>query len=180
MSFLVPDGAIGHPAGVAGGCRGVPPARSTRRAVRGVLPGRAGPWLGPRGSDRAGLRAGSGPDGGVHDDYRAAAGRLPQRRRSRPGGGSPGRCQRADPVPRDARQNGLSAHAHGQAAYRDQRWEIARWSSQPPTAFTAGDVTAMVMYAGCGVGDIGEVTSAARIVDRMIADALPLLFHVVP
>jgi len=68
----------------------------------------------------------------------------------------------------------------GQAAYRDRHWEIARWSSQPPTAFTAGDVTAMAMYAGCGVGDISDVTSAARIVDRMMADALPLLSHAVP
>ena len=68
----------------------------------------------------------------------------------------------------------------GQAAYKDQRWQIARWSSQPPTVFTTGDVTAMAMYAGCGVGDISDVTSAARIVDRMMADALPLLPHVVP
>ena len=68
----------------------------------------------------------------------------------------------------------------GQAAYRDQRWEIARWSSQPPTAFTAGDVTAMAMYAGCGVGDISDVPSAARTVDRMMADALPLLSHAMP
>jgi NAD(P)H-dependent flavin oxidoreductase YrpB (nitropropane dioxygenase family) len=68
----------------------------------------------------------------------------------------------------------------GQAAYRDQRWEIARWSSQPPTVFTTGDVTAMAMYAGCGVGDISDVTSAARLVDRMMADALPLLSHAVP
>ena len=68
----------------------------------------------------------------------------------------------------------------GQAAYRDQRWEIARWSSQPPTVFTTGDVTAMAMYAGCGVGDISDVTSAARIVDRMMADALPLLSHAAP
>jgi NAD(P)H-dependent flavin oxidoreductase YrpB (nitropropane dioxygenase family) len=64
----------------------------------------------------------------------------------------------------------------GQAAYRDRRWEIARWSSQPPTTFTTGDVAAMAMYAGCGVGDISDVTSAARIIDRMMGDALSLLF----
>jgi NAD(P)H-dependent flavin oxidoreductase YrpB (nitropropane dioxygenase family) len=68
----------------------------------------------------------------------------------------------------------------GQAAHRDQRWDIARWSSQPPTVFTTGDVTAMAMYAGCGVGDISEVLSAARIVDRIMTDALPLLSHVGP
>jgi NAD(P)H-dependent flavin oxidoreductase YrpB (nitropropane dioxygenase family) len=68
----------------------------------------------------------------------------------------------------------------GQAAYRDQRWEIARWSGQPPTVFTTGDVTAMALYAGCGVGDISDVTSAGRIVDRLMADALPLLSQQVP
>ena len=68
----------------------------------------------------------------------------------------------------------------GQATYGDRCWEIARWASQPPTVFVTGDVTAMAMYAGCGVGDINDVTSAARIVDRMMADALPLLSHAVP
>jgi NAD(P)H-dependent flavin oxidoreductase YrpB (nitropropane dioxygenase family) len=68
----------------------------------------------------------------------------------------------------------------GHAAYRDRHWEVARWSSQPPTVFTTGDVTAMAMYAGCGVGDISDVTSAARIVDRMLEDALPLLSPAVP
>jgi NAD(P)H-dependent flavin oxidoreductase YrpB (nitropropane dioxygenase family) len=67
----------------------------------------------------------------------------------------------------------------GQAAYGDRRWEIVRWSSQPPTTFTTGDVTAMAMYAGCGVGDVRDVPSAARIVDQMMADALPLLSHTV-
>jgi hypothetical protein len=36
-------------------------------------------------------------------------------------------------------------------------------------------VAAMAMYAGCGVGDIDDVPSAAQIVDQMMADALPLL-----
>jgi NAD(P)H-dependent flavin oxidoreductase YrpB (nitropropane dioxygenase family) len=63
----------------------------------------------------------------------------------------------------------------GQAAYRDQRWDVRRWSTQPPTVFTTGSLAAMAMYAGCGVGDIDDVPSAAHIVDRMTADALPLL-----
>jgi NAD(P)H-dependent flavin oxidoreductase YrpB (nitropropane dioxygenase family) len=65
----------------------------------------------------------------------------------------------------------------GQAAYRDRRWDINRWSTQPPTVFTTGDVTAMAMYAGCGVGDISDVPSAATIADRIMTDALPLLSH---
>lgn len=68
----------------------------------------------------------------------------------------------------------------GQAEYRGRSWEIRRWSSQPPTTFTTGDVKAMAMYAGCGVGEVGEVSSAARIVDQMMADALPCLTHAVP
>jgi NAD(P)H-dependent flavin oxidoreductase YrpB (nitropropane dioxygenase family) len=84
----------------------------------------------------------------------------------------------------DAPHRVLRAAAHraarandvvGQATYRDRRWDIARWSAQPPTEFTTGDVTAMAMYAGCGVGDIRDVTSAARIVDQMMTDARPLL-----
>jgi NAD(P)H-dependent flavin oxidoreductase YrpB (nitropropane dioxygenase family) len=63
----------------------------------------------------------------------------------------------------------------GQATYGDHCSQIVRWSSQPPTEFTTGDVTAMAMYAGRGVGDVIEVTGAARIVDQMMADALPLI-----
>jgi nitronate monooxygenase len=63
----------------------------------------------------------------------------------------------------------------GRCAYGDQHWEVVRWSSQPPTVFTTGEVTAMAMYAGCGVGDITDVPTAAETVDRLIAEAVPLL-----
>jgi NAD(P)H-dependent flavin oxidoreductase YrpB (nitropropane dioxygenase family) len=63
----------------------------------------------------------------------------------------------------------------GQAAYGDRRWEVIRWSSQPPTVFITGEVGAMAMYAGCGAGDVADVSSAARILDRMMAEAVPLL-----
>ncbi len=62
-----------------------------------------------------------------------------------------------------------------QCAYGGRHWEVVRWSSQPPTVFTSGEVTAMAMYAGCGVGDITDVPPAAEIVDRLIAEAVPLL-----
>ena len=61
------------------------------------------------------------------------------------------------------------------AAYRDQSWEVVRWSAQPPTVFTTGEVAAMAMYAGCGAGDIADVPAAAQIVERMMAEAVPLL-----
>jgi NAD(P)H-dependent flavin oxidoreductase YrpB (nitropropane dioxygenase family) len=63
----------------------------------------------------------------------------------------------------------------GRCTYGDQHWEVVRWSSQPPTVFTTGEVSAMAMYAGCGVGDITDVPTAAGIVDRLIAEAVPLL-----
>jgi hypothetical protein len=59
-------------------------------------------------------------------------------------------------------------------AYRDQSWKVVRWSAQPPTMFTTGEVAAMAMYAGCGVGDIADVPTAAHIVERMMAEAAPL------
>jgi NAD(P)H-dependent flavin oxidoreductase YrpB (nitropropane dioxygenase family) len=61
------------------------------------------------------------------------------------------------------------------AAYRDRSWEVVRWSDQPPTAFTTGDVAAMAMYAGCGVGAIADVPTAAEIVERLMGEAAPLL-----
>jgi hypothetical protein len=41
------------------------------------------------------------------------------------------------------------------AAYMDRSWEVVRWSDQPPTAFTTGDVAAMAMYAGAGALSCG-------------------------
>jgi nitronate monooxygenase len=64
------------------------------------------------------------------------------------------------------------------AAYRDWSLEVVRWSDQPPTVSTTGDVAAMAMYAGCGVGDIADVPTAAHIVERMMQEAVPLLSSV--
>jgi nitronate monooxygenase len=66
-------------------------------------------------------------------------------------------------------------HVIGRAEYADQTWEVVRWSAQPPTAFITGDVSGMAMYAGCGVGDIADVPAAAMLVERMTAEAVPLL-----
>jgi nitronate monooxygenase len=63
----------------------------------------------------------------------------------------------------------------GRAEYGDRRWDVVRRSSQPPTVFISGDVSAMAMYAGCGVGDITDVPTAATVLERMTADAVPLL-----
>ena len=46
---------------------------------------------------------------------------------------------------------------------------------EPLTAgFTTGKVAAIAMYAGCGVGDIADAPAAAQIVERMMAEAMPL------
>ena len=63
----------------------------------------------------------------------------------------------------------------GRAAYADRTWEVVRRSSQPPTVFISGEVSAMAMYAGSGVGDITDVPTAAIVLERMTAEALPLL-----
>ena len=63
----------------------------------------------------------------------------------------------------------------GRAAYADRAWEVVRRSSQPSTVFISGEVSAMAMYAGSGVGDITDAPTAAIVLDRMTAEALPLL-----
>jgi nitronate monooxygenase len=63
----------------------------------------------------------------------------------------------------------------GRAAYADQTWEVVRWSAQPPTGFISGEVSGMAMYAGSGVGDIADAPTAAIVLERMTAEALPLL-----
>ena len=68
-----------------------------------------------------------------------------------------------------------AGHVVGRAAYADRSWDVVRWSAQPPTTFTTGDVAAMAMYAGCGVGDVTDIPTAAQIVDRMTTDALAAL-----
>ena len=63
----------------------------------------------------------------------------------------------------------------GRAAYADRTWEVVRRSSQPPTVFISGEVSAMAMYAGSGVGDITDTPTAAIVLERITAEALPLL-----
>jgi NAD(P)H-dependent flavin oxidoreductase YrpB (nitropropane dioxygenase family) len=63
----------------------------------------------------------------------------------------------------------------GQVSYQDRSWQVPRWATQPPSVFTTGAVTAMAMYAGCGVGDISDVPSAAAIVERIAQQARTVL-----
>jgi NAD(P)H-dependent flavin oxidoreductase YrpB (nitropropane dioxygenase family) len=165
LSQVVP--AVGIPVVAAGGI-------ATGAALAAVLnAGAAGA--------RVGTRFLASTESGAHPDYVAAlvaASAADTVRTTAFGEGWPDAPHR---VLRAATQHAAQANdIVGHSAYRDQRREIPRWSSQPPTVFTTGDVTAMAMYAGCGVSDIRDVTSAARILDRMMTDALPLLSDAEP
>lgn len=46
-------------------------------------------------------------------------------------------------------------------------WDVARWSAFAPTRETSGDVAAMALYAGTGVGRIEDAPPAAEVVARL-------------
>jgi NAD(P)H-dependent flavin oxidoreductase YrpB (nitropropane dioxygenase family) len=55
----------------------------------------------------------------------------------------------------------------GETTYGDRHWPIPRYSVQPPSTFCSGDVIAMALYAGTGVGDIVDVRPAADIIRQL-------------
>jgi NAD(P)H-dependent flavin oxidoreductase YrpB (nitropropane dioxygenase family) len=50
-------------------------------------------------------------------------------------------------------------------------WPIARWSAMPPTRATTGEVAAMALYAGEGVGAVEDAPSAAVVIERLLGGA---------
>ena len=58
----------------------------------------------------------------------------------------------------------------GRAAFGDAGWPIVKWSVQPPSTFCDGDVSAMAMYAGNGVGAITDIRPAREVVQELMAD----------
>ena len=58
----------------------------------------------------------------------------------------------------------------GQSTFAAAGWPIARWSVQPPSTFCEGDVAAMAMYAGSGVGSITDIRPAGDVVRELMAD----------
>jgi nitronate monooxygenase len=126
---------------------------------------------------RVGTRFLASAESGAHPDYIAAllgASSDDTVRTTAFGGGWPDAPHRVLRVAAE-RAAACESDVVGQAAFGGRHWAVARCSAQPPTDFITGDVAAMAMYAGSGVGDIGDVQSAGQIVDRMVADALPLL-----
>jgi nitronate monooxygenase len=49
------------------------------------------------------------------------------------------------------------------------RQRLPRYAVNPPVADMQGDIEAMAMYAGQGVGSITSIDPAARIIDRFAA-----------
>jgi nitronate monooxygenase len=63
------------------------------------------------------------------------------------------------------------AHADavvGRAEFAGNAWDVARWSAHPPATFMSGDVTAMAMYAGTGVGDVTDAPTVAVVIERLM------------
>jgi NAD(P)H-dependent flavin oxidoreductase YrpB (nitropropane dioxygenase family) len=56
----------------------------------------------------------------------------------------------------------------GHAQFGDAAWDVAHWSAQPPTKFMSGDITAMAMYAGTGVGDVTDAPPVAEVLERLM------------
>lgn len=51
------------------------------------------------------------------------------------------------------------------------RTAIPRWSSQPPSLAISGEIAAMAMYAGMGVGMVRDASPAGDIVRQLVAEA---------
>lgn len=58
----------------------------------------------------------------------------------------------------------------GHVAFGADRWPIDKWSALPPTAHCDGDVTAMAMYAGMGVGAVTDIRSVSEVLRDLFAD----------
>jgi nitronate monooxygenase len=63
----------------------------------------------------------------------------------------------------------------GAAEYGELRWDIPRWWVGPPLRGVSGRIEAMALYAGMGVGAIGDAPPAATVVERIAAEASALL-----
>ncbi|MFD1513544.1 NAD(P)H-dependent flavin oxidoreductase [Halomarina rubra] len=59
----------------------------------------------------------------------------------------------------------------GEFVARVGEYEIERYDDDPPTPTTEGDVEAMALYAGQGVGGIQDVPPAGTVVEALAADA---------
>ena len=57
----------------------------------------------------------------------------------------------------------------GQVLHEGTRHPVPRYASSPPTTDTDGDIAAMALYAGTGVGAVSDVRPAAEIVSELVS-----------
>lgn len=125
---------------------------------------------------RVGTRFLASDESGAHRDYIAAllhAGGGDTERTTAFAGGWPDAPHRVLRTSIEAARAATS-DVVGQADF-GAMMDVERWSALPPSVLCTGDVRAMAMYAGAGVGDVTEVLPAADIVERLVAEALPLV-----
>ncbi|MWG35646.1 NAD(P)H-dependent flavin oxidoreductase [Halomarina oriensis] len=59
----------------------------------------------------------------------------------------------------------------GEVVARVGEYDVERYDDDPPLSATEGDVEAMALYAGQGVGAIEDVPSASAVVGRLVTEA---------
>lgn len=59
----------------------------------------------------------------------------------------------------------------GHLAIGDGQWPVDKWSAMPPTVSFEGDVEAMAMYAGMGVGAVTGIRPVAEVVRELFPDS---------
>ena len=64
---------------------------------------------------------------------------------------------------------GTAPEPVGHAAFGEARFPIDKWSALPPTVHCDGEVTAMAMYAGMGVGAVTDIRPVAEVVRELFA-----------
>lgn len=74
-----------------------------------------------------------------------------------------------------ARASALTGEFAGEMQAGPQRVPVPRFSAPPPVATTTGEIAAMALYAGQGVGSVREVQPAAEIMDELVSGAEELL-----
>jgi NAD(P)H-dependent flavin oxidoreductase YrpB (nitropropane dioxygenase family) len=84
---------------------------------------------------------------------------------------APHRVLRSAVAAAEARGEGAVARAE----LNGNAWDVARFSAQPPTKFMTGDIAAMALYAGTGVGEVHDAPPAAAVLARLVAEAQALL-----
>ena len=88
---------------------------------------------------------------------------------------APSRVLRNETVEIFGRLGPSAKQSEPPVAQTEQGTPIPRYSAMPPTRGTTGNVAAMALYSGQGVGLVHDIAPAATIISRIVADAERLL-----